>query len=252
MLNRERHQLVMGRILRDIYADASISSLLGFKGGTCAYFFYSLPRFSVDLDFDLLSPDKSNHKLVFEKVRKILEEYGKIKDSHVKRNTIFLLLSYGDTDHNVKFEINSRSDIPAITDHFELNEYLGISMLTAKRPYMFASKLAALTLRSKTAMRDIYDIWYFAKNNWDIDVDVLELRVGKNAKEHLSDCIAVIEKVKDNKILQGLGELLNEKEKAWVKIHLRAEAVFLLKNYRSVIDSHRRMSPTNAPFRGQG
>jgi len=42
MLNREKHQLVMGRILRDIYADASIASLLGFKGGTCAYFFSSL------------------------------------------------------------------------------------------------------------------------------------------------------------------------------------------------------------------
>ena len=45
MLNREKHQLIMGRILRDIYADASIASRLGFKGGTCAYFFYDLPRF---------------------------------------------------------------------------------------------------------------------------------------------------------------------------------------------------------------
>ena len=44
----------MGYILKDIYADITINSLLGFKGGTCAYFFYNLPRFSVDLDFDLL------------------------------------------------------------------------------------------------------------------------------------------------------------------------------------------------------
>lgn len=235
MLNREKHQLIMGRILRDIYADASIASLLGFRGGTCAYFFYDLPRFSVDLDFDLLTSDEAGQKLVFEVVRKILEQHGEIKDSHIKRNTIFLLLSYGDTDHNVKFEANIRMDIPAITDHFELKEYLGISMLIGKKPYMFASKLAALTLRGETAMRDIYDTWHFAKSNWDIDVEVLKIRTGKSVKDHLADCIAVIEEVKDNQILQGLGEFLNEKEKAWVKSHLRKEAVFLLKNYQSVV-----------------
>lgn len=235
MLNREKHQLIMGRILRDIYADGSIASLLGFKGGTCAYFFYDLPRFSVDLDFDLLKDDEDDQKLVFETVKKILVAHGEIKDSHIKRNTIFFLLSYGDADHNVKFEVNIRMHIPGIKDHFELKEHLGISMLVGKKPYLFASKLAALTLRSETAMRDIYDIWYFAKNNWDIDVEVLKIRTDKTVKEHLADCIALIEQVKDNQILQGLGELLSEKDKAWVKAHLRKEVVFLLKNYQSVL-----------------
>lgn len=235
MLNREKHQLVMGRILRDIYADASIAPLLGFKGGTCAYFFYNLPRFSVDLDFDLLQDGENDQKLVFETVGKILETHGEIKDSHIKRNTIFFLLSYGDADHNVKFGVNIRMHIPGIKDHFELKEHLGISMLVGKKPYLFASKLAALTLRSETAMRDIYDIWYFAKNNWDIDIEVLKIRTNKSVKEHLADCIALIEQVKDNQILQGLGELLSEKEKAWVKSHLRKEVLFLLKNYMSVL-----------------
>lgn len=234
MLNREKHQLIMGRILRDVYANTSIASLLGFKGGTCAYLFYDLPRFSVDLDFDLLTSDKVNQKLVFETVRKILEQHGEIKDSHLKRNTIFFLLSYGDTDHNVKFEVNIRIDIPAIQEYFELKEYLGISMLISKKPYMFACKLSALTLRGETAMRDIYDIWYFAKNNWGIDVEVLKIRTGKSVKEHLADCIVTIEKVKDNQILQGLGELINEREKSFVKNHLRKEAIFLLKNYLSI------------------
>ncbi|OGY84612.1 MAG: hypothetical protein A3F54_00345 [Candidatus Kerfeldbacteria bacterium RIFCSPHIGHO2_12_FULL_48_17] len=235
MLNKEKHQLVMGRILRDIYAQPTIASLLGFKGGTCAYFFYNLPRFSIDLDFDLLTSDAAAQKSVFNTVRKILEQHGEIKDSHIKRNTIFFLLSYGDTDHNVKFEVSTRMDIPTINDHFELKEYLSISLLVAKKSYLFAGKLAALTLRSETAMRDIYDVWYFAQNNWDIDVEVLKIRIGKSVKKHLADCITVIEKVKDNQILRGLGELLNEKEKIWVKRHLRKEVIFLLKNYRSVL-----------------
>lgn len=226
----------MGRILRDIYSDATIASLLGFKGGTCAYFFYDLPRFSADLDFDLLKPeDESIQKHIFETVKHVLEKYGEIKDSRIKRYTIFFLVSYGDADHNIKFEVNTRLLVPDIKVHYELKEYLGISMLAGKKDYLFASKLAALTTRSETAMRDIYDIWYFAKNNWDLDIEVLKARTDKNIKECFANCIAAIEQVNDNQILQGLGELISKKEKVWVKNHLRKEAIFLLKNYQSVL-----------------
>ncbi|MDP2755182.1 MAG: nucleotidyl transferase AbiEii/AbiGii toxin family protein [Nitrospirota bacterium] len=235
MLNKEKHQLIMGQILRDIYIDVSISSLIGFKGGTCAYFFYGLPRFSVDLDFDLFSTNETTQKLVFKKVGSMLKKYGEIKDNRIKRNTIFFLLSYGDADHNIKVEVNIRILMPDIKEHYEVKEYLGISMLVGKKDYLFASKLAALTLRSETAMRDIYDIWYFAKSNWDINAGVIKARTNKTIKEHLADCIPVIEEIKDNQILQGLGELLGEKEKGWIKKHLRKEAIFLLKNYMSVL-----------------
>ncbi len=158
MLNREKHQLIMGYILKDIYADITINSLLGFKGGTCAYFFYNLPRFSVDLDFDLLEVNEKNQKIVFEKIVSILSKYGKVKNKYIKRFTIFALLSYGDDDHNIKVEVNIRKFVENIQEHYELREYLGISMFVAKKNYLFASKLSALTLRTETAMRDIYDI----------------------------------------------------------------------------------------------
>lgn len=236
MLNKEKHQLIMGRILRDIYSDTRIAPLLGFKGGTCAYFFYGLPRFSVDLDFDLLQQENElTQKLVFETVRNILERYGEIKNSRIKRYTIFFLLSYGDADHNIKCEVNVRLLGPNIKTHYELKEYLGISMLVCKKEYLFVSKLIALTARSETAMRDIYDIWHFAKNNMGIDTEALEARTGKKTKEYLTDCIAAIEQIKDSEILWGLGELISEKEKAWIKTNLRKEAVFLLKNYQSVL-----------------
>ena len=237
MLNREKHQLIMGRILQNVYADASIAPLLGFKGGTCAFFFYGLPRFSVDLDFDLLKAnDDSSQKLVFDTVKRILGKYGEIKKSRIKHYTIFFLLSYGYVDHNIKFEINIRLLAPDIKIHYELREYLGISMLIGKKDYLFASKLAALTLRKEIAMRDIYDIWYFAENNWDINADIIKARTNKTIGEYLADCIPSVEQVKDNLILKGLGELLtSEKEKAWVKTHLRKEVVFLLKNYMSVL-----------------
>lgn len=238
MLNKEKHKLIMGRILKDIYSDTSIAPLMGFKGGTCALFFYGLTRFSADLDFDLFSPDESTKKEVFEKVKVILEKHGQIKDSKIKFNTIFFSLSYGDTEHKIKIEVSIRILIPNIKEHYELKEHLGILMFVAKQPYLFASKLAALTTRSLTAMRDIYDIWYFGDQNWEIDKEVLKARIGdKSIMEHLVDCITLIEQIKDNEILQGLGELLEtEKDKTWVKNHLRKEAIFVLKNYMSAME----------------
>lgn len=226
----------MGQILKDIYFDMSLSSLLGLKGGTCAYFFYGLPRFSVDLDFDLLYREKGLPEKVMEKIKKILEKYGEIKDSQVKQNTILLWLSYGQTDHNIKIEISTRKALDNIRERFEIKDYLGISLLAAKQDYLFAGKLAALTMRNNTAMRDIYDIHYFAKNNWDIDKKVIKVFTGKDVKEYLNDCVDFINNIPDSQILRGLGEVVDEEEKKWIKKNLKNDTVFLLRNYIVAMD----------------
>lgn len=235
MLNRAQHQLLMGKILKDIYTDSTIAPLLGLKGGTCAYFFYDLPRFSVDLDFDLLDSDEKNQQLVYAKIITILKVYGILRDQRIKRYTIFALLSYGDADHNIKVEINLRNQGEKnIRDYFAIKNYLGISMLVAKKEYLFACKLIALTSRREIAMRDIYDIHFFAKNNWSIDAIILQERTGKTIKKYLAECVALVEKINGNQVLQGLGELLLPQEKLWVKEHLKNDTIFMLKNYMSV------------------
>lgn len=236
MLNKAKHQLIMGQILKDIYSDIFLAPILGFKGGTCAYLFYNLPRFSVDLDFDLLLVNDENKKLVFDKIIGILEKYGYVKNQYIERYTIFALLSYGDDDHNIKIEVNLRELLMNIKDCYEIKEYLGISMFIAKKDYLFAGKLLALTLRNKLAMRDVFDIHYFAKNNWGINKELIEERTGKNIKQYLEECLVFVEKIKESRILQGLGELVDgEKEKDWIRNHLKVETAFMLKNYLSVI-----------------
>ena len=65
------HKNILIHILKDIYTNTEIGPILGFKGGTAAYLFYDLSRFSVDLDFDLLDAEKED--LVFEKIKNILQ-----------------------------------------------------------------------------------------------------------------------------------------------------------------------------------
>jgi len=40
---------------------------------------------------------------------------------------------------------------------------------------------------------------------------------------------------KDNQLLKELGELVNEKEKSWIKQNLKNEVLFILKNYQKVL-----------------
>lgn len=87
MLNINVHRNILLQILKDIYSDIELGPLLGFKGGTAAYLFYQLNRFSVDLDFDLL--DAAKEETVFDKISAVLSTYGQIKDSQHKRYTIF-------------------------------------------------------------------------------------------------------------------------------------------------------------------
>lgn len=236
MLNREKHQLLMGQILKDIYTDVEISSLLGFKGGTAAYFLYGLPRFSVDLDFDLLSFEIDKSSLILEKIVIILGKYGSVKDQCLKKSTIFAWLSYGDDDHNIKVEINTRKLSDNIRACYEVKEYIGIPLLVARQDYLFAGKLLALTLRKEIAPRDVFDIHYFAVNNWPIDKAMVENISGQNLKNYLSACIDLVESIKDSQIMLGLGELIEtEKEKDWVRQKLRTETIFMLKNYLSVL-----------------
>ena len=48
-------------------------------------------------------------------------------------------------------------------------------------------------------------------------------------KEFLQKCIDSLEKVSNKNILSGMGELLDEKQKNWVKSKLKTETIFLLK-----------------------
>ena len=222
-LNVSEHKNILLQILKDIYSDTVISPFLGFKGGTAAYMFYDLDRFSVDLDFDLL--DETKEEIVFSRIEKIVKNYGQIKESRKKRFNLFFLISYEEKAQNIKVEINRRS----FGSQYHLKTYSGISMLVMRKQDMFAHKLMAIYERIGKANRDIYDIWFFLKNNWPINKKIVENRSGMGFKELLEKCITALEKMKDRNILDGMGELLNENQKAWAKANLRKDAVFLLK-----------------------
>lgn len=225
-LNYGVHKNILVQILIDIYSDTTIAPYLGFKGGTAAYLFYGLDRYSVDLDIDVL--DESKEDYIFEQVLKIIKKYGEVKESEKKRYNLFFLLSYDNKEknaQNVKIEINRRS----FGSKYEVRAFNGVSMLVMNKEDMFAHKLVAMHERLGETNRDIFDVWFFSKNNWEINKEIVEKRVGMKYKEFLEVCIKELEDMDNNNILHGLGELVTEKQKAWVKSKLKIETIIQLK-----------------------
>jgi len=162
-LNISTHKTILVKILKDIYSNPILGNVLGFKGGTAANLFYGLNRFSVDLDFDLLDVSKEDY--VFEEIKKILENYGTIKEQQKKRFNLIFVLSYNEKEfsaQNVKIEINRRN----FNSQYELKNYLGITMKVMVKEDMFAHKLVAASERLGKTNRDLFDVWFFLKNDW--------------------------------------------------------------------------------------
>ena len=226
MRNINKHKFFLVSVLKDIYTNIELATSLGFKGGTAHMLFYGLPRFSVDLDFNLLNQSRSNQ--VFNKIRQILRAYGTIKDEALKHFSLLAVLDYGAYERNLKIEISNRE----YADSYEIRNYLGISMNVMVKPDMFAHKLCALLDRNVLTNRDIFDIYHFMKQKTPINKNIVEMRMGKEFIEYLDLCIARIEIINAKTLLNGLGELVDPDLKEFVKNDLKTETIQLLKMYR--------------------
>lgn len=222
-LDYSRHQAILLKILKDIYADAALASRLGFKGGTAAMLFYGLNRHSVDLDFDLL--DEGQEDIVFARIQELIAGYGTVTYAQVKRSTLLCVISYAPDAQQIKVEINRRN----FGSRYEMKTLLGIGMLVMVEADMFAHKLMAMYERVGKTSRDVFDVYFFAKKGTPINEQIVEARSGLTFKETVTKCIGLIEEMGDRHILDGLGELLTEPQKDWARAKLKPDTVFLLK-----------------------
>ena len=217
----------MLQILRDIYSDLELANSLGFKGGTALMFFYGLPRFSVDLDFNLLKPEKEDE--VYQKLKTILLKYGKIDDEAQKFFGSILVLNYGSGERKLKVEISNRLQ----DNQYEVKSFMGINMLVMTISDMFAHKFCALLDRNELTNRDIFDCWFFMENRTPINKNIVENRMKMPFADYLQSCIDTLNSLPDRSLLNGIGDLLEDKMKTFVRNKLRTEIIMLLNFYKA-------------------
>lgn len=200
-------------IIKDIF-NSNLWKYLAFKWWTACYFLHSLDRFSTDLDFDLLI----NIDDIDEEIIKILKKYWTVK----KWNNI--ILSYGDKDINIKVDINRNI---WKNNTYEIVNFYWTNIKVQDKSTIFANKLVALLERNTN--RDIYDIYFMFKNMFDINEKVAYERTHNDLKKILIDIKLKLEKLPKNyKILDGLWEVLTEKQKYFVKNNLMKDLISIL------------------------
>ena len=90
IFDKNTHRRYLTTLLAGIAKSAP--EKVAFKGGTCAALFYGLPRFSFDLDFDILGPlDKRESGAIDE----VLKSHGKVLEAADKKYTLFYFLITG-------------------------------------------------------------------------------------------------------------------------------------------------------------
>ncbi|MFC1499204.1 nucleotidyl transferase AbiEii/AbiGii toxin family protein [Verrucomicrobiota bacterium] len=228
MLDVNRHKFLMLQILKDIYSDTELAPLLGFKGGTALMFFHDLPRFSVDLDFNLLQ--KETTQQIYKKTKEILIKYGEIIDEAQKHFGIILVLNYEQGERNLKVEISNRQ----YPDRYELKDYLGISINVMVLEDMFTHKLMALLGRNVLTNRDIFDCWFYMNKRIIPNRKILKQRLTCSFPEYLDACRKKVSQQTNSRILHGMGELMDPDLKKWVKQNLIKEFLLLVEFYKTL------------------
>lgn len=216
--NPELHKQMMIKILVDVFK--KLNGKLAFKGGTCAFLFYDLPRLSLDLDFDVL--EKWTGEDV-EDLKLILSKHGKMKEFKDKKFTTFFLLDYQPGAPNIKIELNKRVWQNNIYKNIW---FLGVEMKIADESTLATNKIVALTDRKSFVARDLFDVYYFLTLGWPLNDKLIKERTDQDLKSYLRYLSSFIKKNYHKKnVLQGLGEVLDEKQKIWAKRNLIQETV---------------------------
>lgn len=223
MLTISKHRTVMLSVLKAIYEDTFLGPILGLKGGTLLYILYNLPRFSVDLDFDSLK--ESDKKIVLKRLGEILKNFGEVEELIDKKYTLFGLVNYEKGQQSLKIEISKRN----LGSTYEVTNYLGVPIQTMVKEDILANKLTALLTRKKPANRDIFDTWFMLKNMWGVNWELVEEKNTVKKDQFIKKCISLLEKWPIESVLEGMGELMDNKTKDWVKKNLIKDTIFHLK-----------------------
>lgn len=190
-------ELVLSGLSRGGFFDEA-----AFYGETALRIFYKLDRFSEDLDFALVKPNKNfDLSKYFVYIEKEIKSYGlnleistkqKINDSNItssflKGDTIENILKFFPNEENheydhilkkikIKFEIDIN---PPLGATYELQYKLLPSPHQIKlydKESLFAGKIHAILCRgwkTRTKGRDLYDYIFFLANNTKVNIELV-------------------------------------------------------------------------------
>lgn len=163
-----------------------------FYGGTCLRIFHGLQRFSEDMDFSLLAPNKAfdfsryfqpiidEFALVGRKVeitKKDKKAFGKVESAFLKDNTdVYDVTFQTEKSVKIKIEVDTQPPLKFNTEQKLLLLPKSFMVRCYTLPNLFAGKMHALlyrTWKNRVKGRDWYDFEWYIRHNTPLDFNHL-------------------------------------------------------------------------------
>jgi len=228
------HKSWLYAILSAIADDAHLPFLLRFKGGTCAAMRGILPRFSVDLDFDLLYSRKV--AFVQKRLVSIFIALGlKIKDQSRTAPQFFLGYENAPGERStLKVDVTFP---PNSEDEYEPVRFVDIDRILHAHtiPTMFAHKLLATMGRFQKkgalAGRDLLDLYIFFRAGLPIQKEIIEKQMNMAFEDYLATLGAFVEKYFTQRVIdEDLNALMPPQAFSSVRRNLKSQVLVFLKD----------------------
>ena len=172
--------LIISRVIVEIFSDDFLRNSLAFRGGTALHKLYITPQIRYSEDIDLVQIKVTPIKETIEKIRKVLSFLGKpVIKQKIHNNTLTFRFESEIppiVNLRLKIEINTREhlnilglkEIPFEINNAWFSEQCNVTGYTTEE--LLSTKLKALYGRKKG--RDLFDL-YWALTHLDIDIEKL-------------------------------------------------------------------------------
>jgi hypothetical protein len=174
-------EYLQARVLESLQ-DNGVFLRWAFVGGTALRFLYSIPRFSEDLDFSLITPlEDAGFTSALAESKRLFELEGyrieiKLNDKKTVASSFIrfpgLLYELGMSPHasqtlSIKVEVDKNPPEGAVIETTVVRRHVTLQLCHFDKASLLAGKLHAILSRSWSKGRDLYDLaWYLAERSW--------------------------------------------------------------------------------------
>lgn len=238
--------LILSRILVEIFSDPFLNKELAFRGGTALHKLFISPAARYSEDIDLVRTTTGPIATIADALRARLEPWlGKPK--RIPTNRSFKLIFYFNpeisqaTKQRIKIEINIQEPF-SVLERFQKNFsvksdwFAGDALInTFHLEELLATKLRALYQRSKG--RDVFDLWLALKHtdlNIPKTIDIFKEYMNRGGTAITRDLFEknLNLKLKENSFLDDISPLLSpELQKSHTTEWDLVEAAYAIKNH---------------------
>jgi len=204
-------------------AKSKAGAQIAFKGGTALKLFYGLPRYSEDVDYDML-PSGSGEELLNIIDRLFKRRKWEITDQALKYYTLLFELRFAGIDRNfrLKIEISTRKK------HLDtsIQSLRGVPVLTLEPSFLMTEKL--ITFLERDAGRDIYDAWFILNGAYPLNEPMIQ-EAFRDERRFYQAILEKVTKMDPKKISRDTGKLIGADQRNWIKTSFLTDFKMLIR-----------------------